>query len=99
MRAVPRALTSAASFVLPGVGQALRQRWIAAVLFLFCAFWLRLILSASAQTLRPAGVEPMDAATYGFFAFPSGFHEPVVVIVTALVVVLHLWAAYDAWAD
>lgn len=91
-------LAGTLSLLVPGAGQLLRQRWGDAALFLFLAVWLRLILSASAQMLpRRVGLEPLDAAIGGLFAFPGGYREPLVVIVTVVLVAIHAFAAWDAW--
>ena len=79
---------------MPGVGQLLRGRVADALLFLVLATWLHMILGGLAWGVR-AGVV-WDGLFLGALGFPPGTATPTVVVVTVLMVLVHVYAAWDA---
>jgi len=84
-------LAAVASALVPGLGQAARGRLVDAALFVFAMLWLRGFLAGHA--------EPGDrlvAFVFGAPGIPGGLKTPVLVVFTALLVGLHVLAAWDA---
>lgn len=84
-------LARVASALVPGLGQALRGRLIDAALFVFAMCWLRGFLAGHA-----APGDRLAAFLFGAPAIAGGFTTPVLVVFTALLVGLHVLAAWDA---
>lgn len=80
-----------ASAIVPGLGQALRGRLIDAALFVFAMSWLRGFLAGHAE---PG--DRLAAFLFGAPAIAGGLTTPVVVVFSALLVGLHVLAAWDA---
>ncbi|MCC6624441.1 MAG: hypothetical protein IT385_24545 [Deltaproteobacteria bacterium] len=82
------------SFVVPGLGQAIRRRWVEAALFLVAAVYLRLLLTGLAgEADRVAGL------VLGAFGVAGGLASPTFLVFTVLAFVLHGLAAWDALRD
>jgi hypothetical protein len=87
-------LTSA---IVPGTGQLLRGRLGDALLFFGLAIALHTITGGLA--FRLGSDLARDGMIFGGFGFPSDRVSPVTVVTTALMVMTHLGAAWDAASD
>jgi hypothetical protein len=83
------------SLAVPGAGQLLLGRWLPAVLLLWLALWLRLLLAGTAFSLHQPQLA-VDAWLVGAAALPGGDLRPVAVVFTVAAAAVHLVAALDA---
>ena len=86
-----------ASAIVPGVGQAMRGRFVDALLFLGLAFALHAVTGGLAFRIAPDLAR--DGMIFGGFGFPSDRVTPTTVVTTVLMVMTHLGAAWDAAVD
>jgi hypothetical protein len=86
------------SFLIPGLGQCMHQRWLDAALMVFLITWLRLTLSAIAL-YAPAPVDPLIAAFWGVLAFEGPSRTALVILLSVAIVVVHVLSALDAYRD
>lgn len=84
------------SLVIPGSGQLLQLRVGDAVLYAFLVFWMRLSLAGVALVLKQPEIMG-DAFFAGAIAIEGVARAPVAVVFTVVVVIVHLWAAWDAY--
>ena len=90
-----RRLATLASFLVPGLGQALCGRVADALLFVWGALWLHAMTLGVLLSVFPELDGEAAAFAVGAFGVPRGFSVPEATVFTIVAAALHVFAAAD----